>query len=191
MACIRIEPYYFPFPARAVALLKRSGIRGNLAVPFDWGEYAIWHLGPSLKVSIDGRRETVYSDRSYRQSRDLERGTGAWDALLRTPPATDLVLAPDGSPTLNLLARTSGWLPLYQDTYCALFVREGLPDLDRLVRTPVPDLPADGRGLCFPAPGSMDRATPGGPGRAVVRPSAIDNASPFPVPRYCLDGPVE
>ena len=30
-------------------------------VPFGWGQYAIWHFGPRLKVSFDGRRETVYS----------------------------------------------------------------------------------------------------------------------------------
>jgi hypothetical protein len=30
---------------------------------FDWGEYALWHLGPRLKISMDGRRETIYSDR--------------------------------------------------------------------------------------------------------------------------------
>ncbi len=74
--CIRIDPSYFAFPARAVALLKRSGFQGNVAVPFDWGEYVIGHLGPAVKVSNDGRRETVYSDEVYRQSRDFERGTG-------------------------------------------------------------------------------------------------------------------
>ncbi len=46
---------------RAVALLKQSGAGGNMAVPFDWGEYVLWHLGPAIKVSIDGRRETLYS----------------------------------------------------------------------------------------------------------------------------------
>lgn len=34
---------------------------GRLLTTFDWGQYAIWHLGPAIKVSIDGRRETVYS----------------------------------------------------------------------------------------------------------------------------------
>src|SRR5207248_600661 len=92
--CIRVEPGYFPFPARAVAWLKQSGIRGNVAVPFDWGEYVLWHLGPGIRVSIDGRRETIYSDKAYRQSLDFERGTGVWDALLKTAP-TDLVLARD------------------------------------------------------------------------------------------------
>ncbi len=149
LGCIRVEPFYFPFPARAVALLKQGEFRGNIAVPFDWGEYLIWHLGPEAKVSIDGRRETVYSDESYQQSRDLERGTGIWDALLKTPPVTDLVLAPNTSPTANLLAMASGWLPLYQDTCCVIFARKGLPGLERLVRTPVPALPHNGSGLCF------------------------------------------
>jgi hypothetical protein len=149
-ACIRVEPYYFAFPARAVALLRQSDVRGNMAVPFDWGEYVLWHLGPGVKVSIDGRRETVYSDESYRQSRDFERGTGAWDALLRTGPPTDIVLAPIGSPTANLLRRTDGWLPLYRDTVCVLFIRPRSRDLGRIVGSPVPSLPDDGGGLCFP-----------------------------------------
>jgi hypothetical protein len=155
--CIRIEPFYFPFPARAVAFLKESGVRGNLAVPFDWGEYVLWHLGPGVKVSMDGRRETVYSKEAYRQSRDFERGTGAWDALLKTGPPTDLVLTPNRSPTAVLLGRTDGWLALYQDAFCMVFVRANFPGLGQLVATPVPFLPDNGGGLCFPAPGRNHR----------------------------------
>jgi hypothetical protein len=76
LGCIRVESFYFNFPARAIALLKQSGVHANMAVPFDWGEYVIWHLGPNVKVSMDGRRETVYSDPglSYRmQERGLLR----------------------------------------------------------------------------------------------------------------------
>ncbi|MFI5455370.1 MAG: hypothetical protein ACHRXM_07945 [Isosphaerales bacterium] len=148
-ACIRIEPYYFAFPARAVALLKQSGVRGNIAVPFVWGEYVLWQLGPGVKVSIDGRRETVYSDESYGQSLNFERGTGAWDALLK-PATTDLVLAPNGSPMANLMSRTHGWVPLYQDTFSLLFVREGFSSLARILENPIPALPDNGDGLCFP-----------------------------------------
>jgi hypothetical protein len=150
--CIRIEPFYFTFPARVVELIKQSGARGNMAVPFDWGEYVIWHLGPAMKVSIDGRRETVYSDASYQQSLAFARGTGVWDSLLKNAP-TDLVLIPNGSPTANLLSRTDGWLALYQDSCCLLFIREGFPNLERIVSQHVPALPDDGDGLCFPAPG--------------------------------------
>jgi hypothetical protein len=154
--CIRVDPYYFPFPARAVALLNRSGIRGNMAVPFDWGEYVLWHLGPGVKVSIDGRRETLYSDDAYRQSLDLEHGRGVWDALLKTAP-TDLALTSNVSPTTNLLSRTEGWVPLYQDTFCVLFARAGFVGIGPIAQAgesfhPGPLLPPDGRGLCFPAP---------------------------------------
>jgi hypothetical protein len=158
---IRVEPFYFAFPARAVALLKQSGVSGNMAVPFDWGEYVIWHLGPRVKVSIDGRRETVYSDEMYRQYRDFEQGTGVWDALLKTSK-TDLVLAPNGSATANLLSRTEGWVPLYQDTFCLIFVRDGFTDIAQIAKTGIPALPDDGGGLDFPAP-AQTRGEAAGP----------------------------
>ena len=127
VSCIPINTQYFPFPARAIALLKQSGFRGNLAVPFTWGEYALWHLGPGVKVSIDGRRETVYSDAVYRETLDFEQGTGAWDALLKSG-STDLVLTHIGSPTANLMSHSDGWLPLYHDTFCVLFGSRGPSD---------------------------------------------------------------
>jgi hypothetical protein len=112
----------------------------------------LWHLAPGVKVSIDGRRETVYSDETYRQSRDFERGTGVWDAVLKTGPPTDLILTRIGSPTVDLLSRADGWLPLYRDTCCLIFARAGLPSLGQLVQTQVPALPDHGGGLCFPGP---------------------------------------
>jgi len=66
--CVRIDSRGTEFPIRAVALLKQSDAAGNLAVHFDWGEYVLWHLDPRIKVSIDGRRETVYSERSYAEN---------------------------------------------------------------------------------------------------------------------------
>jgi hypothetical protein len=159
LSCIPINAQYFPFPARVVALLKQSGFRGNLAVPFTWGEYALWHLGPGVKVSIDGRRETVYSDAIYRETLDFEQGTGAWDSLLKSS-ATDLVLTHIGSPTANLMSRTDGWLPLYNDTFCVLFIRARHPSFDRIVAIPVPGLPDNGDRLCFPAPGPRQKIVP-------------------------------
>jgi hypothetical protein len=152
LGCIRIEPFYFPFPARAVAFLKACGIEGNMAVPFDWGEYVIWHLGPRVKVSIDGRRETVYSELSYRQSLDFAHGTGDWDALLKTTP-TDLVLARNGSPPATLMSEAHGWLPLYRDSFCILFARADFPLVRHFADVSVPVVPDDGAGLCFPSQG--------------------------------------
>jgi hypothetical protein len=140
-----------------------------MAVPFDWGEYVIWHLGPDLKVSIDGRRETVYPDDRYRESRDFALGAEGWDRLLKIGPTTDLVLLPNGSPVVALLSRASGWLPLYRDTFCVIFARDGFPGLDRIVGILVPALPDNGDGLCFPAPDGE---------RAAGRPSGRRTRSP-------------
>jgi hypothetical protein len=48
---------------------------GRIVTFFDWGQYALWHLGPRLRVSIDGRRETVYSDRRLAEHGAILAGT--------------------------------------------------------------------------------------------------------------------
>src|SRR5207253_585238 len=52
-------------PDRHVSLaLEAQAAPGRLVIPYSWSHYAIWHLGPRLLVSIDQRRETIYSDRA-------------------------------------------------------------------------------------------------------------------------------
>lgn len=46
----------------AVQYIRDQHLEGTMLTWFDWGEYAIWHLSPRIRVSIDGRRETVYTD---------------------------------------------------------------------------------------------------------------------------------
>jgi len=52
-------------------------------LPFNWGEYAIWHFGPRLRVSIDGRRETVYSERTIDLQAAVEHGLAPGIEFLR------------------------------------------------------------------------------------------------------------
>lgn len=58
-----------PDPVAASTLMPAHG---RLAVWFDWGHYAIWHFTPRLLVSMDGRRETVYSDDVIRHQSGLK-----------------------------------------------------------------------------------------------------------------------
>ena len=48
------------YPVQAVQYLKERSLGPNLGIQFDWGGYAIWHLYPNYKVSIDGRYASVY-----------------------------------------------------------------------------------------------------------------------------------
>jgi hypothetical protein len=70
-SCLPIERDWAPDLQIARSL---AGLHGRLFTTFDWGEYAIWHFGPSLRVSMDGRRETVYSDEVIQFHRRFERG---------------------------------------------------------------------------------------------------------------------
>ncbi len=109
-------------PVAAVALLKQSGVSGNLATEFDWGEYIIWHLGPSIKVSIDGRRETIYSQDVYRQNIQFMFGVAAWDAVLTEYP-TDMALVYKLAPDDNLLKLQPGWILVFEDAQSSLYAR--------------------------------------------------------------------
>jgi hypothetical protein len=70
--------------ARALAVAHPTG---RLATSFNWGQYAIWHFGPRARVSIDGRRETVYSDQQLSRQLAMAVGeTAGLDELARTLP---------------------------------------------------------------------------------------------------------
>ena len=54
-------------PDRSIVQSLAPVARGRMVVFFNWGHYAIWHLAPAIKVSMDGRRETIYSDARIRE----------------------------------------------------------------------------------------------------------------------------
>jgi hypothetical protein len=55
----------------------RHALDGRIVTFFDWGQYALWHVGPRLRVSMDGRRETVYSDARLAEHDDILLGREA------------------------------------------------------------------------------------------------------------------
>ncbi|HEY0873117.1 MAG TPA: hypothetical protein VGD94_06555 [Vicinamibacterales bacterium] len=69
--CVSFAGTRPPDAAAAGALI---GTTGRLMVPFDWGQYAIWHFSPALRVSFDGRRETVYSAERIAEQHQLTSG---------------------------------------------------------------------------------------------------------------------
>jgi hypothetical protein len=115
------------YPVEAVELLKQSEVSGNLAVVhFDWGDYALWHLSPRIKVSIDTRLNMAYPDQVYRENLSFDLGLGDWDALLREHP-TDLALINKGATAYNLMKLREDWELVYEDDYSALFVLRSSP----------------------------------------------------------------
>ena len=104
------------------------GARGRLITHFDWGEYAIWHFGPALRVSIDGRRETVYSKETVDEQHGIadgdERGL---KALARIVP--EYVWLPSSATTAADWLKNHGYRIDIQSKRSYVAVRADLPHL--------------------------------------------------------------
>ena len=147
--CIRVDGRKTEFPIQAIALLKHSNTTANMAVHFDWGEYALWHLSPGIKVSIDGRRETVYSRRPYTENLLFTSGLGDWDRILKRPE-THIALVSKGFPVFNLMKLRPGWTLAYEDPVSGIFVRHGSELEGKLRLIKEAGVSRNGAGLCFP-----------------------------------------
>jgi hypothetical protein len=144
----RIVVRPWEFPVAPVRWLAKHGVTGEMVTFFDWGEYAIWHLAPAIRVSMDGRRETVYPDEIYREDQQLLYGVGAWDALLRRG-RPELALMSREFAADNLLRLDPSWLVGFQDDRCTLFVRAGSRYEHQLRGANIPRIPDDAV-LSFP-----------------------------------------
>lgn len=62
VGCVRMDSDKLPEPS-ITEVIAEHALRGRMLTWFSWGEYAIWHWGrEGILVSMDGRRETVYSN---------------------------------------------------------------------------------------------------------------------------------
>jgi hypothetical protein len=114
---VRIDSRFTPAPG-AVRFLQ-SQRPGRLLVWFDWGEYAIWHLAPHMRVSIDGRRETAYSDQLQQQHLRFYFDAPGGSSL-PADLAADYVWIPRALPAVRRL-ETNGWHRVYDDGTSVIF----------------------------------------------------------------------
>lgn len=108
------------YPVGAARFIREHGLRGNLALPLDWGGYALWHLAPDVRVSLDGRFATVYPPEVVADNFAFFAGQSG--RLLDAYPTT-MILAPHG--WYRAPADRSGWQLAYSDEVADLFVKGG------------------------------------------------------------------
>jgi hypothetical protein len=107
---VSMDGEWTPEPG-AVEFARSHGLRGHLLTWFDYGEYAIWHLAPTMTVSMDGRRETVFSTAVRNRHTEIYRnGPGAIVAVAELRP--DYIWLPKSLPVVSHL-ESVGWHPYY------------------------------------------------------------------------------
>jgi hypothetical protein len=123
VGCIRMETVMFPESAVAATVADRQ-VHGRMLTWFDWGEYAIWHFAPDVVVSMDGRRETVYSEAAIqRQLKFFVAPEDRRTVLAALKP--DYIWVPSNlAVTARLLE--DGWQPLFRGSQSTLLARADL-----------------------------------------------------------------
>jgi hypothetical protein len=111
--------------AEVVPLIRAEQLSGRMVTWFDWGQYAIWYLYPRVRVSYDGRRETVYSERVRGLHGELYRGTRAGRDYLATLDA-DIAWLPTSLQAVPML-RQAGWSEWFRGPVSVVLVRKRAP----------------------------------------------------------------
>ena len=143
LGCIRMEDQLFPEPDVA-RLAAEQNLRGRMLTWFDWGEYAIWYFSPGVTVSMDGRRETVYSQEAINRHLTFYTSPDDRQAVLDAL-RPDYIWVPSRLEVTSRLV-ADGWQPLFAGPISTVLARAGTaaPPTKRASRP--------GAARCFPGP---------------------------------------
>jgi hypothetical protein len=140
LSCIHMEGSWIG-DQDAAAYIRSTGLAGPTLTWFDWGQYAIWHLSPPIVVSMDGRRETVYSDQVIQDHLAIYFGLPGWrERLEQINP--EHVWLPKSLPTVGEI-HTLGWRPLFETDISVILTRTAPATVRRPSKALV-------RAACFP-----------------------------------------
>ncbi len=110
------------YPVQALRFLAQNDIVGRVALPFDWGEVALWSLPAGSSVAVDGRFTTAYPQYVLDESWRFMSGDAGWNALLTRYP-TDVVMSARSQPPAQLLRDDPEWTYVYSDPIAVVFLR--------------------------------------------------------------------
>jgi hypothetical protein len=107
---------YDYYPVKAMAWLRDNYRGGNVLIHFNYGSFALWRLYPRFKVSVDGRYEEVYPERTavaVATALDVDH-PGQRAALEKVWP--QFIVIPSDSEAFAKRGRFGGeWALIYQD----------------------------------------------------------------------------
>ena len=96
----------------------------NLWCPLHWGEFIAWSRYPSVRVSMDGRFETVFP--ASVRADHLRFWTGVRDVSVASEYDTTHILVPAEDAATLAAVDASPWVRVYQDPIAVLYARTAL-----------------------------------------------------------------
>jgi hypothetical protein len=109
------------YPVGAVAFLAEMQAPVNLWCPLHWGEFISWSLYPQVRVSMDGRFETVFP--APVRADHLRFWTGTRDVSAAGEYDTTHILVPAGDAATLAAVDASAWVRIYEDPIAVLYGR--------------------------------------------------------------------
>lgn len=126
-----LNPWFYKidYPVNATTFINSNFSKGNLVLPLEWGGYNLFHLGPKIKLSLDGRLATVYSEEIVDKTFAILLEKGGWQNTLNEIKA-DLILSHAG--TLTHIDTLSDWRKIFEDEVSVVYGKKELSNLEQL-----------------------------------------------------------
>lgn len=114
------------FPLVAVKFMKKNNFQGNIYNPFAWGECIIWYLYPQVKVSVDGRYDTVYPMSLIKKQFIPLRQKTLKVKEFPFADKTDFILLERNKIFKKAIESQHLWKKVYQDEISIIYVKKNL-----------------------------------------------------------------
>ncbi|MBI2252641.1 MAG: hypothetical protein HYU63_07910 [Armatimonadetes bacterium] len=118
------------FPIEAIKFLKLNSFKEKIFNPYEWGGYLIFNLYPKYQVFIDGRANTIYSEKIYKDCIKIMFAKKKWEEILKSYQI-GLVLCnkiqiSQGMILPLKLKKNKNWKLVYEDEICLIFKKRPL-----------------------------------------------------------------
>jgi hypothetical protein len=110
------------FPAAAMTFLDNHHQPRRVFVSYGWGGYLLWRGSPHYQDFIDGRANTLFSDRLLSNYIQINNGGPAWSRLLYRYRVGTVLVDPQ-SAIAQLLATSPDWKRVFSGTLAVVYVR--------------------------------------------------------------------
>jgi len=110
------------FPIEAIEFLEKNKVEANAIVFFDWAEECIWKLFPRIRVFLDGRFKSAYSEKTINAYLSFIYATDNYLSAINDYP-TDMVFVHINNPCTEFMRKQQGWQIIYQDHMAVIFVK--------------------------------------------------------------------